>query len=175
MGFNGSLLLPPASPMPAPATATTTTPESRLEELGLALPPVARPVASYVPFVRTGNLVYVSGQIPLREGKPAFVGRVGRELTLAQGQEAARICALNALAILKDAVGDLSKVRRIVRVVGHVAVAEGFSDVHQVTNGASDLLVQVFGESGRHSRLALGAASLPLNVPFELDAIAEVA
>lgn len=155
-------------------TTTPATPEQRLATLGLVLPPAPKPVASYVPYVRTGSLVYVSGQIPLRDGKPAFVGRVGGELTLAQGQEAARICALNALAILKDAVGDLRKVRRIVRVAGHVAAARGFSDVHLCTNGASDLLVEVFGDRGRHSRLALGAAALPLNVPFELDVVAEV-
>lgn len=158
------------------ASTTQATPENRIQQLGLTLPAAPKPVASYVPYVRTGNLVFVSGQIPLRDGKPAFTGKVGPGLPVAQAQEAARLCVLNALAILKDAAGgDLRRVRRIVRVVGHVAVDGGFSDVHVVTNGASDLLVQVFGESGRHSRLALGAAELPLNVPFELDLIAELA
>lgn len=150
------------------------TPTENLKRLGLTLPPAPKPVASYVPYVRTGNLLFVSGQIPLRDGKPAFTGKVGKELAVPQAQEAARLCVLNALAIVQDATGSLDRVRRIVRVVGHVAAAPGFTDVHLVTNGASDLLVQVFGDKGKHSRLALGAAELPLNVPFELDVIAEV-
>lgn len=150
------------------------TPETRLKELGHTLPPAPKPVASYVPFVRTGNLVFVSGQIPVKDGKPAYTGKIGKDLTLAQGQEAARLCVLNALAILKEAAGGLDRVKRIVRVVGHVNAAPGFTDIHVTTNGASDLLAQVFGEAGKHSRLALGAAELPLNVAFELDVIAEV-
>jgi enamine deaminase RidA (YjgF/YER057c/UK114 family) len=158
-----------------PDTVTTTGSASeQLKKLGLTLPAAPKPVASYIPYVRTGNLLFVSGQIPLREGKPAFVGKVGKELTVQQAQEAARICVLNGLAIAQDAIGSLDKIRRLVRVVGHVAVSPGFTDVHIVTNGASDLLVQVLGEKGRHSRLALGAAELPMNVPFELDLIFEV-
>lgn len=159
----------------AEAVTTPGTPTENLRRLGLRLPPAPKPVASYVPYVRTGNLVFVSGQIPLKEGKPAFTGKVGKDLTVPQAQEAARLCVLNSLAIVQDAVGSLEKVRRIVRVVGHVAVAPGFTDVHVVTNGASDLLVEIFGDKGRHSRLALGAAELPLNVPFELDLVCEVA
>lgn len=159
--------------MPDTVTKQATADEN-LKRLGLTLPPAPKPVASYVPFVRTGNLVFVSGQIPLRDGKPAFTGKVGKELTLQQGQEAARICVLNALSIVQDAVGSLDRIKRVVRCVGHVATAPGFTDVHLVTNGASDLIVQVLGDRGRHSRLALGAAELPLNVPFELDFVCEV-
>jgi enamine deaminase RidA (YjgF/YER057c/UK114 family) len=157
-----------------PESVSTISAAEQLKKLGLTLPPAPKPVASYVPFVRTGNLLFVSGQIPLREGKPAFTGKVGKDLTLAQAQEAARLCVLNAFAIVQDAIGSLDKVRRVVRVVGHVACAPGFTDVHLTTNGASDLIVQVLGDKGKHSRLALGAAELPLNVPFELDLICEV-
>jgi enamine deaminase RidA (YjgF/YER057c/UK114 family) len=154
---------------------TTMDPEQRLKERGHTLPAAPKPVASYVPSIRTGNLLFISGQVPTREGKPTVTGKVGGSVSLEQAQEAARLCVLNALAIAKDALGSLSKVRRVVRVVGHVAVAEGFTDVHIVTNGASDLLVEAFGEPGKHSRLALGAAALPLGVPFELDVVLEVA
>lgn len=151
-------------------------PEERLKALGLTLPPAPKPVASYIPYVRTGNLVFISGQIPVRDGRPAFTGKVGKDLPMESAQEAARLCVLNGLAILKDALGgDLSKVRRFVRLVGHVNAAPGFTDVHVVCNGASDLLGKVFGDPGRHSRLALGAAELPMNVAFELDLVVEVA
>ncbi|HEX9816608.1 MAG TPA: RidA family protein [Candidatus Thermoplasmatota archaeon] len=157
-----------------PEAMSSLTPEQQLKKLGIKLPAPPKPLASYVPFVKTGNLVFVAGQIPTRDGKPAFTGKVGKELTVAQAQEAAVICVHNALAILKQAAGSLDKVKRIVRVVGHVNCAPGFTDVHIVTNGASDVFALVFGENGKHSRLALGAAELPLNVPFELDVIAEV-
>lgn len=159
-----------------PETKTVAaTPEARVKELGLTLPPVGRPLASYVPFVKTGNLVYISGQVPVRDGKPLFTGKVGRDVDIAKAQEAARTVTLQALAILREAAGgSLDRIVRIVRLVGHVNAAPGFTDVHVVTNGASDLFVQVFGDAGRHSRLALGAAELPFNVPFELDIIAEV-
>ena len=149
-------------------------PDTRLKELGFTLPPMTRPLASYVPFVKTGNLVFVSGQIPTRDGKPVLTGKVGRELTLQQGQEMARICTLNALGILKEAAGGLDRVSRIVRTVNYVNAAPGFTDIHLCANGASDLLQQVFGDAGRHSRVSVGAPELPLNVPFELDIVAEV-
>jgi enamine deaminase RidA (YjgF/YER057c/UK114 family) len=149
-------------------------PDAQLEKLGLTLPPAPKPVASYIPSVRTGNLLFISGQIPVRDGKPVATGKVGKDVTLAAAQEAARVCVLNGLAIAKDALGGLKKIRKVVRVVAHVAAAPGFTDVHVVANGASDLLAQILGEKGRHSRLALGAAELPLNVPFELDLILEV-
>lgn len=156
------------------AKTVAPTPQARLKELGLVLPAVAKPVASYVQFVRAGTLVFVSGQIPTREGKPVFTGKVGRELTLQQAQEAARVCVLNALAVLQEAAGGLDRVVRIVRTTNHVNAAPGFTDIHLVANGASDLFQQVFGEAGRHSRASLGAAELPLNVPFELEVVAEV-
>lgn len=153
---------------------TSPTPEQQIQKLGINLPSAPKPLASYVPFVKTGNLVFIAGQIPTKDGKPAFTGKVGKDLTVGQAKDAAALCVHNALAILKEAAGSLDKVKRIVRVVGHVNCAPGFTDVHIVTNGASDLLGLVFGERGKHSRLSLGAAELPLNVPFELDVIAEV-
>lgn len=155
-------------------TETTLDAEARLKDLGYTLPPAPKPVASYVPFVRTGNLLFISGQIPLSGGKPTVTGKVGADLDLEQAQEAARLCLLNGLAVAKSALGSLNRVTRVVRLVGHVATAPGFTDVHLVTNGASDAAVEIFGERGRHSRLALGAAELPLGVPFELDLVFEV-
>lgn len=155
-------------------TLESGTPEARLKEAGYDLPSPPKPVASYVPFVRTGNLLFISGQIPTKEGKPAYTGKVGDGVDLETAQEAARLCVVNGLAVARSALGSLKRVRRVVRAVGHVAVAQGFTDVHLVTNGASDLLQEAFGDAGRHSRLALGAAELPLNVPFELDLILEV-
>ncbi|MBI2078355.1 MAG: RidA family protein [Euryarchaeota archaeon] len=153
---------------------TSAKPEARLKELGVTLPAAPKPVASYIPWVRTGNLVFVSGQLPMRDGKVAFAGKVGKEFNVAKAQEAAVVCCQNSLAIVRDAVGSLDKVKRVVRAVGHVNCAPGFTDVHLVTNGASDFLALVFGENGKHTRLSLGAAELPLNAAFELDLIVEV-
>ncbi|WP_434094076.1 RidA family protein [Nonomuraea wenchangensis] len=150
------------------------TPEQKLSELGLTLPEVVKPVAAYVPTVRTGNLVYTSGQVPVVEGKPAATGKLGGEVTLEQGYEMARICALNALAALKAEVGDLAKIVRIVKVVVFVASVPTFTDQPKVGNGASDLLGEVLGEAGKHARSAVGVAALPLDVPVEVELIAEV-
>ncbi|MFF0770106.1 RidA family protein [Nonomuraea wenchangensis] len=150
------------------------TPEEKLTELGLTLPEVVKPVAAYVPAVRTGNLVYTSGQVPIVDGKPAGTGKLGAEVSLEQGYEMARICALNALAALKAEVGDLSKIVRIVKVVVFVASEPSFTDQPKVGNGASDLLGEVLGEAGKHARSAVGVAALPLNVPVEVELIAEV-
>ncbi|MEU6722958.1 RidA family protein [Nonomuraea wenchangensis] len=150
------------------------TPEEKLTELGLTLPEVVKPVAAYVPAVRTGNLVYTSGQVPIVDGKPAGTGKLGAEVSLEQGYEMARICALNALAALKAEVGDLSKIVRIVKVVVFVASDPSFTDQPKVGNGASDLLGEVLGEAGKHARSAVGVAALPLNVPVEVELIAEV-
>ncbi|MGA4995621.1 RidA family protein [Nonomuraea bangladeshensis] len=151
------------------------TPEEKLTELGLTLPEVVKPVAAYVPAVRTGNLVYTSGQVPIVDGKPAGTGKLGAEVSLEQGYEMARICALNALAALKAEVGDLTKIVRIVKVVVFVASDPSFTDQPKVGNGASDLLGEVLGEAGKHARSAVGVAALPLNVPVEVELIAEVA
>ncbi|MBI3804875.1 MAG: RidA family protein [Nitrospirae bacterium] len=148
--------------------------EKKLESLGLKLPPPPKPVATYVPAVRSGNLLYLSGMIPMVDGKMATTGKLGKELTVEQGQEVTRITLLNALAVIKAAVGSLDRVKRIVRIGVHVASAEGFTQQPAVANGASDLLVQIFGEEGRHARLALGAAELPLGAPVELEMIVEV-
>lgn len=147
---------------------------ARLSELGLELPPAPRPVAAYVPAVRAGNLVFVSGQGTLRDGQVAMQGYVGRELSLEQGMEAARLCALNALAVLKEAIGDLNKVKRVVKVTGWVRSAPGFTQQHLVINGFSELMVQVFGERGRHARSAVAANELPLGTPVEVEMIVEV-
>ena len=150
------------------------TPEEKLAELGFTLPPAPKPVGAYVPAVRTGNLVFVSGQLPMRDGALIATGHVGREVTLEVAQACARQAALNALAVVAAEIGGLAKVSRIVRITGHVASAPGFTDQARVLNAASELLAQAFGESGRHSRAALGAAELPLGAPVELEMIVEV-
>ncbi|HZM83081.1 MAG TPA: RidA family protein [Candidatus Limnocylindrales bacterium] len=148
-------------------------PYAKLAELGLKLPDVAPPLAAYVPAVRTGNYVYVSGQLPLADGKLIATGKVGDEITTEQGKELAARCALNGLAALESAVG-LGKVVRIVKVVGFVASAPGFTDQPTVINGASELFGEVLGEAGRHARSAVGVAELPRNAPVEVELIAEV-
>lgn len=146
---------------------------ARLAELGLALPAVTRPVAAYVPAVRSGNQVYVSGQLPLVDGELAATGKVGAEVSPEQARELAARCALNALAAIEDLVG-LGTVVRVVKVTGFVASAPGFTGQPAVINGASELFGQVFGEAGRHARSAVGVAELPLGTPVEVEAIVEV-
>ena len=149
------------------------TPEERLEQLGVTLPAPAAPVAAYIPCVRTGDLVYVSGQVPLVEGKPSHLGRLGAGVGLEEGAAAARRCAINVLAALKAELGELSRVRRVVRLTVFVASEPDFGDQPKVANGASELVGEVFGEAGRHTRAAVGVAALPLGVPVEVDAIVE--
>ncbi len=146
----------------------------RLAALGLTLPPVAAPVAAYVPAVRTGTYVYTSGQLPMVNGKLPAVGKVGDEVSAQDAAGMARTCALNALAAAASAAGGLEAIRRIVKVTGFVASAPGFGGQAQVINGASELLIEVFGEEGKHSRSAIGVAELPLNAPVEVELIAEV-
>ncbi len=150
-----------------------TTHTERLAELGLTLPPVVVPLASYVPAVRTGNLVYTSGQLPIIEGNLARTGKVGAEVSADEGKELARICALNALAAV-DALVGLDAVKRVVKVVGFVASAEGFTGQPGVVNGASDLLGQVFGADGQHARSAVGVFELPRGAPVEVEIIVEL-
>lgn len=147
---------------------------ARLAELGLNLPAAPRPVAAYVPAVRVGNLVFVSGQGAIRDSQVVMQGYVGRELSLEQGVEAARLCALNALAVLREAIGDLNRVKRVVKVTGWVRSAPGFTQQHLVINGFSELMVQVFGERGRHARSAVGANELPLGTPVEVELVVAV-
>jgi enamine deaminase RidA (YjgF/YER057c/UK114 family) len=149
------------------------TPEDRLAELGIALPPPPAAVAAYVPTVISGNHLYVSGQVPIVDGKIATTGRVGDELDEAQGADAARVCAINVLAQVKGALGDLSRVVRVVKLTGFVASEPGFGNQPEVVNGASELFLDVFGDAGRHARSAVGVAALPRNVPVEVDAIVE--
>lgn len=149
--------------------------EHRLAELGLALPEVAAPVAAYVPAVRSGALVWTSGQLPFVEGRLAVTGKVGGAVTPEQANELARVCALNALAAIRTQVPDLDQVRRVVKVVGYVASDPAFVGQPAVVNGASELLGHVFGDAGRHARSAVGVAALPLDAPVEVEVVVEVA
>ena len=151
-----------------------TTPHAKLAELGLTLPEVAAPVAAYVPAVQTGNHVYVSGQLPIADGNLLAAGKVGAEVSAEEAKDLARVCALNVLAAVDGLVG-LENVVKVVKVVGFVASASGFTDQPIVINGASELLTQVFGEAGKHARSAVGVAELPRNTPVEVEAIFEVA
>jgi enamine deaminase RidA (YjgF/YER057c/UK114 family) len=149
-------------------------PEERLAALGLELPAVAPPQAAYLPALRTGNLVYTAGQLPMAGGQLMRTGKVGAEVGLEEAAALARVCALNALAAVVSVTGRLSAVRRIVKVTGFVASAPDFTGQAQVINGASELLQDVFGEAGRHARSAVGMAVLPLDTPVEVELIAEV-
>jgi len=146
----------------------------RLAELGITLPPVAVPAAAYVPFVRTGNLVFLSGHIAKRDGKP-WVGQLGREIDTATGQQAARAVAIDLLGTLHAAVGDLNKVERIVKVMSLVNSTPFFTEQHLVTNGCSELIGAVFGDKGAHARSAFGVAQIPLGACVEIELIAQVA
>jgi enamine deaminase RidA (YjgF/YER057c/UK114 family) len=148
--------------------------EQAIAELGVTLPEPAIPVANFVPYVVTDKLVYISGQIPLQEGRPSFVGKLGKEFNVEEGREAARACALHVLALIRHACGgDLARVVRCIRLGGFINSAPDFTDHPRVMNGASDLMVSVFGERGRHARAAVGVNSLPFGVAVEVDAIFE--
>ncbi len=149
--------------------------DQRLAELKLDLPNPAAPIANYVPAVRSGNLLFLSGQICQWNGERRFVGKLGAEISLEQGKEAAKLCGLNLLAQAKRALdGDLDRIVRVVRLGGFVNAAPGFVDQPQVVNGASDLMVEVFGDAGRHARTAVGVGSLPGGTAVEVDAVIEV-
>jgi len=148
--------------------------EDRLTTLGIALPAPARPVASYVPVRRHAGLAFVAGQVAQEQGQVLFPGHLGAEVTLEQGQEASRRCALQALAALKEDLGSLDRVRGVVQVQVFVSSAPGFTDQPKVANGASDLLVDVFGDSGKHARVAVGVPELPLGAPVEVAMVVEV-
>ncbi len=149
-------------------------PSERLQELGIRLPTPPSPVGSYVPGIRTGNLVLVSGQIPITDGVVTVAGKVGAEVTLEQAARAARHCALAALSIAADTAGGIDQIARIVRLAVYVCSAPGFTDQPKVANGASELMVEVFGENGRHVRAAVGASELPLGAAVEVELMAEV-
>ena len=149
-------------------------PEERLRELGIELPAAPKPLAAYVPAVRAGDLVFISGQGPLKDGQVVWAGQVGADLSVEEGREAARLAVINALAALKQEVGSLDRVVRMVKLVGWVNSAAGFYQQPQVINGASELLEEVFGERGRHARSAVAAHTLPLNFAVEIELIAQV-
>ncbi len=150
------------------------TPESRLAALGLALPTPPKPVAAYVPFRRSGNLIFISGQIPSQNGELLARGSVPGQVPVDRAIICARQCILNALAVLKEAVGELSRVRQVIRVGCFVASEAGFYEQPKVANGASELLVQVFADKGRHARAAVGSIALPLGAPVEVEMVVEV-
>lgn len=150
------------------------TPEERLAELGLAVPEVAAPVAAYIPAVRSGNLVFTSGQLPMREGQLMASGKVGGEVTQEEAVGCARQCALNALAAIRAELGDLSQVKRVVKVVAYVASTPDYTGQPVVANGVSELLGAVFGDIGRHARSAVGVPVLPLDAPVEVELVVEV-
>jgi enamine deaminase RidA (YjgF/YER057c/UK114 family) len=150
------------------------TAEERLRELGIVLPAPPTPAGLYAPAVETGNLLFVSGQLPTRDGKVLRQGKCGRDVSIEDAAELARQCALNALGIVRDHLGSLDSVVRVVRVAGYVASAEGFTDHPKVVNGSSQLLLDVFGEAGRHARIAIGVAELPFGVPVEVEFVFEV-
>ncbi|MDW6022810.1 RidA family protein [Mesorhizobium sp. BAC0120] len=147
--------------------------DSRLAALGISLPAAAAPAANYVPFTRSGNLVFTAGQLPLKDGKLVASGLLGRDLDTTAGKEAAKYCAINILAQAKAAIGDLEKMKRLVRITVFVASAPDFTEQHLVANGASDFLVAVLGERGKHARSAVGTAVLPLNASVEIEAVFE--
>jgi enamine deaminase RidA (YjgF/YER057c/UK114 family) len=154
---------------PAPAQS----PEQRLAALGLTLPPVVAPLAAYVPAVKSGTTVYTAGQLPLADGQLLSSGKVGAEVGAAEAAALARTCALNALAAAASVAGGLSAITRIVKLTGYVASAPDFTGQPQVVNGASELLLEIFGDAGRHARSAVGTAVLPLNAPVEVELIVE--
>ncbi len=149
------------------------TPEEALQGMGVVLPEPSTPLATYVPAVQAGDLLFLSGILPLRDGKLAYEGKLGSDVSIEEGYEAAKLTAILALASIRKQLGSLDQLARVVRMCGHVASAPGFTQQPQVVNGASDFLVEVFGEAGRHARLALGAAELPLNAPIELELIVQ--
>lgn len=148
--------------------------EARLSGLGVTIPAAAAPAANYAPFMQSGNLLLTSGQLPLKDGKLVVTGLLGRDADVDAGKEAAKYCAINILAQAKAALGDLEKIKRIVKITVFVASDPGFTEQHLVANGASDFLVAAVGERGKHARSAVGVASLPLNAAVEIEAIIEI-
>ncbi|WP_299814338.1 RidA family protein [uncultured Roseibium sp.] len=149
--------------------------EARLSDLGITLPEAAAPAANYVPFVRTGNQLFISGQLPMKDGKIQVTGKLGADVSVDDGKAAAKLCAINLLAQAKAALGDLEKAARLVKIVGFVNSTADFTEQPQVINGASDFMVDAMGDKGRHARSAVSAASLPFGAAVEIEAIFEIA
>ncbi len=147
--------------------------ESKISEMGFSLPEAPTPLAAYVAGIKSGNLVFTAGQVPLKDGKIAFQGKLGKEITVEDGQKAAQISCLNCLSVVKKQIGDLQKVKQILKVTVFVASSEGFTDQPKVANGASEMLVEIFGEKGKHVRSAVGVSELPLNSAVEIEMIVE--
>lgn len=147
--------------------------EQELEKMGFTLP-TPKPVAAYVPAVRTGDLVFTAGQGPTLDGKPMFTGKLGRELTEEQGYKAAKLCAVNCLACVRSVIGDLDKVEQVVKLLGFVASVDGFTRQPWVMNGASELLIELYGEKGQHARSAIGTNQLPMDIPVEVEIVVRV-
>ena len=148
--------------------------EEKLTQLGFRLPEVPKPLASYIPVKKIGNLIYTAGQIPLKEGQLKYKGKLGKDISLEEGKAAAEICTINCLSVIKSVLGNLDNVKQIVKVTVFVNSAEGFVDQPKVANGASDLLVSVFGENGKHVRSAVGVNELPIDAAVEIEMIVEV-
>ena len=148
--------------------------EVKLKEKGITIPEAPKPLASYIPAIQIGNLVFTAGQVPLVEGKLKYEGKVGTDVSLEDGQNAAEQCAVNCLSVIKSVVGSLDNIERIVKLTVFVASSEGFTDQPKVANGASDFIVEVFGEQGKHVRSAVGVSELPLNAPVEIEMIVQV-
>lgn len=148
--------------------------EKKLSELGFTVPEALKPLASYIPVTKTGNLVFTAGQIPLKDGSLAYSGKVGKDIGLEDGIKAAEICTINCLSVIKSEIGNLDNIKKVVKVTVFVNSAEGFTDQPKVANGASDLLVSVFGDKGKHVRSAVGVNELPINCAVEIEMIVEV-
>lgn len=148
--------------------------EDKIKELGIELPEAPKPLGFYVPAVRAGDLLFLSGILPLREGKLLYKGKVGKEITLEEAQEASRVTIINALSVIKAEIGELDKVRRVVRLSGYVASSSGFTQQPSVLNAASEILSKVFGDKGLHSRIAIGVSELPMDSPVEIDLILHI-
>jgi enamine deaminase RidA (YjgF/YER057c/UK114 family) len=146
----------------------------KIKKMGFALPTPPAAIGKYVPVKQIGKVAYVSGQGPIVDGKPVFTGKLGKELSIEQGQEAARLCIMNTLAVLEAMIGDLNKVVNVVKMLGFVASAPGFNDQPAVINGGSQLLIDIFGEKGKHARSAIGTNELPGNIPVEIEVIFEI-
>lgn len=149
--------------------------EKKLEAMGIVLPPSVLPAANYVPYVVSGNMVHISGQLPMKDGKPQDIGKVGKEFSIEQGQQTARQCGINILSHLKAACGgNLDRVKRVVRLGVFVNSTDSFTDQPKVANGVSDMMVEIFGDAGKHSRFAVGVAQLPFGVAVEVDGTFEI-
>jgi enamine deaminase RidA (YjgF/YER057c/UK114 family) len=148
--------------------------EEKLKAMGITLPETPKPMAAYIPAIQTGDLIFTSGQIPILKGELKYKGKLGAEISKQDGYEAARQCAINALSAIRSLIGNLDKIEQVIKVVGFVASANGFTEQPAVVNGASELLLAVFGEKGKHARSAIGVAELPLGVPVEVEMVVQV-